>query len=308
MILILVASHLCYEGQPLLLFACLRSLLRQTHRDVRVCASVSFENDGFRAEFERVVQDRLPTVRFTLRATQTYQMEHLRGLAREHLTDGHRYEYVCFCDDDDTYHPQRVACMLHVLRSSSDANPHETFYGAKEVGVKDATCGNSAFVNLSPEFWSYMIRPDVLTHFFRIMDGFDREFLRNRFSDMIFRQYLRMYRRGDSKVIQFCTCDKCEETNLYLHNDHAMSVTKRASFAFFVGPGAERDMFEMPDVMSFLILKCMGLLLHLADPEGISGEELERWDLIRTKLSNPLDPNGVRLREMADFLRQFMEL
>lgn len=310
-VLVLVASHLCYQGQCGFLFECLKSLMRQTHRNIRVCASVSFEAELYRAEFERVVQDRLPTVRFTLHSTQKYQLEHLQCLAHEHLVDGHRYKWVFFCDDDDTYHPRRVEGIISAALEMSERNPTELFYGVKEVGAtaRSDECGLG--INLRSEFWAFAIRPDVLIRFFQIMDGFDRVFLRNRFSDMILREYLCVYRKGNSKIIQFCSCKKCMDMHFYNHRDHDMSVTKRDPFMLFTDPAGERDMFASPDNMSFLILKCMPMVLHVATDMEIRPtlpSDVERWRLICEKMIDPSDSTGTLLREMTDFLRIFTEL
>ncbi len=312
-VLALVASHVCYDGQCDFLFQCLRSLLRQTHRNVRVCVSVSFQNTTFRSEFERVVQERLPTVRFSLRTKQTYQMEHFRFLTHEHLADGHEYSMVCFCDDDDTYHASRIEFMLNAFRTMSTARPSESVYGVKELGTtRDYICDVQS--NPNPEFWSYMIRPDVLVDFFRIMDGFDRAFLRNRFSDMIFRQYLGTYRKGGSKIVAFCTCEKCAYTHLYNHRYHDNSVCKRAPLTYIVRDGSQQMMLDVSsDYMSFMMLHCMAILSdighgYLSTRATLKGEYLERWDTVVAKMEDPSDPVGRRLRDMMRFVLQFGEM
>ena len=195
---VFVASHIYYDGQLDLLSTCLQSLVEQTKKtDIKV--SISFENTTFKQEFLNVLRRYNASVRFVLSPTQLFQMEHIDKLTKQFAN---QYEIIMFCDDDDTYKPERVDTLSTIFRNHQHL---VNFSGVREIyGVLHGT----------PEFWCYAIRPRMLHVFFERMETHNKmQLLQHKYGDMYFRSFLRA-----TEPCIFCEVPMQSKVPFYNHN------------------------------------------------------------------------------------------
>ncbi len=180
-ICVAIASHIQYDSQTAFLKKCLQSLIDQTKK-VEIIVSISFDNTRYKKKFmRRVFKKYKKNVTFKFTKERKYQMEHIYNL----LENFDKYDLIMFCDDDDTYHPQRVECFMNGYeKGKSDQEEKDiNLVGCREyVGKRDDS---------APEFWQYGLRPDII-HLFFDRIGDDIDVLKHNFSDMYFRYFLRM--------------------------------------------------------------------------------------------------------------------
>lgn len=176
---IFIASHIYYDNQLDLLNTCLTSLINQTkHSDIFV--SISFESNKYRDTFYNTIKHHFSTVTFTVSKHKLFQMEHIKLLTLTYLTNT-RYDFIFFCDDDDTYDIHRVERFCS-FSPDDDSIPHYDCIRENKLGG-----GNETFT----EFWNYAVRPYVLHTFFNRI-SIDTDILKHNYADMIFRCYLRI--------------------------------------------------------------------------------------------------------------------
>ena len=201
---VLIPSHICYENQITLLKKTINSLKIQT-KQVDILLSISFENEEYRKDFDIDKDDYVFTF---ISECRRYQMDHLFQLL--HLTDN--YDLVFFCDDDDTFEPERVE-MISILYSNCLENK-----------IRNKTPGTlGGFIEIidiepqdAPEYWCYAITPTLLKEFFhRFEQNFD--LLNYDYGDMYFRNFLRL-------VNGFTYCSYRFEKPLYHHLIHENSI------------------------------------------------------------------------------------
>lgn len=177
---ILIPSHIRYKGQIPLLDNCISSLLEQTLKPNSIYISISFENDTYKADFERILQKygsiQTPYIHFEISKEKKFQMEHLHHLS-SYINDND-YDILMFCDDDDTYHHERVARFVHAFNAAGKGI--EKFGGVREHHV----------LSENPEYWCYGIVPNLIRDFFNFFKGKHYTLLQDKFGDMYFRQYL----------------------------------------------------------------------------------------------------------------------
>ena len=88
--------------------------------------------------------------RCTIRPQKTSQFKHYQ-LAAQELAG--QYEWYFFCDDDDTYEPDRISIFLNVI----DAQKHDPTF----MGVYESSVGQT-HQQYRYEYWAYCIRPALL--------------------------------------------------------------------------------------------------------------------------------------------------
>lgn len=176
---ILIPCHIYYNEQIHLLDKCIDSLINQSVKcDIYI--SISFENDIYKDNLKNILEKYNKEVKFRLSKKQLFQMEHLYKLFKENETE---YEAFMFCDDDDTYHFQRVEILLSYFEFSKKQNI-ENLGGVREISKSDDDEG------IAPEYWAYFLRTEVLKVFF---SRFNNQFhlLKHKFGDMFLRYFLR---------------------------------------------------------------------------------------------------------------------
>ena len=196
---ILIPSHVRSLDHLKLIYGCLKSVTHQTYV-ATVFMSVSFRDASLRSAFsEQILKIFGSLVKFRFSPVQLFQMEHLEKL----LPDISGHDMVMFCDDDDTYHPERVQGFVDGF--------HYGFTSAKETGKFFGGVRETKETNY-PEYWCYGVVPSIIHTFYERMKD-NRDLLRNKFADM----YLRLYLQRTMGLELIFTA-LIRETPLYYYN------------------------------------------------------------------------------------------
>ena len=187
---VFVASHINYDGQNDLLKECLSSLINQTKKP-DIFVSISFSEKKYRLEFvHKILSNFLKYVNFLYSDDHLYQMEHLHKLTEKFAN---KYDLIMFCDDDDTYASDRVETFMYAHENGL-SNSKDFILG----GVKEIMDSNHPLV--SPEFWCYGLKPEILIEFFKRFSSNGKiDLLKHIFSDMYLRAYLACINKNDEK-------------------------------------------------------------------------------------------------------------
>lgn len=209
---ILIPCHINYEGQIDLLNKCIKSLLEQTKLPESIYISVLFENKIYKKDFVNNILQKygkimMPKITFKFSNEQKYQMEHLHNI---YSNIDNNYDMFMFCDDDDTYHIERVETFIDAFKYGKDNNL-ENFGGIREIFKKN----NDDPLLEIPEYWAYGICPKCITDFFSFFNGKHYKLLQHKFGDMYFRYYLR---KNKKYLNWIAIIDKDEKYNLYKYN------------------------------------------------------------------------------------------
>jgi hypothetical protein len=184
---IFICSHIHYEGQLGLLKRCLNSLLNQEEAKSNICVSISVDPKYKKAFKKKVKGPYKDRVNFHVQPGQFSQIEHLFELTKLY---GKKHDLVMFCDDDDTYKPNRVAEFVKVYNQIDFDN-----FSMKNIyisGIRDIV----EYDNGMPEYWSYGVRPQILEEFFqKFVERDVLHYLKNKFADMFLRNFIYMYKR-----------------------------------------------------------------------------------------------------------------
>lgn len=178
---IIIASHIYYDNQLNYLNRCLISLLNQINviNKPKILVSISFASENYFTDFKNIILSNIlfNNIFFNICDTQKYQMEHIYMLTK--FID--EYDLVFFCDDDDTYHPLRLAIMINCYELEKNYNSYVN--GVRDVFIEDIPIDKT-------EFWAYGIKPFILHKFF---DNFKNhmDLLQNIFADMFLREFLK---------------------------------------------------------------------------------------------------------------------
>ena len=171
-ICIIVASHISIPERIPHLITCIDSLLQQTI-PVTVYLSISFKTD----ELRTLVIDQLDTtadrLRFVPRDAPTSQMKHIAMALTEVKST---QDWIFFCDDDDTYEPNRIERFLPFVQHGV-AGAFESWVGLSQQQYRY-------------EFWAYGIRPFVLLPFFEYLSDHP-DILDQTCCDIMLVEYLR---------------------------------------------------------------------------------------------------------------------
>jgi hypothetical protein len=175
---VLVASHIRYDGQLNLLKECLTSLLEQTYK-TDIYVSISFENDRFKEDFINMIQPLFTNVNFLVCKKKKYQLEHLKYLCIL-INDMKKYNWVFFCDDDDTYLNNRVETFMNYINVK---NENELVI-VKEKGNYEGIDENHPILI----YWLYVVKLDILLIFFNDFIKNDKV-LKNNNADYLLKAY-----------------------------------------------------------------------------------------------------------------------
>ena len=237
---ILIPSHISYDGQIDLLDNCIKSLLEQISKPKSIYISISFENDSYKNQFTNTLikygHILHPKIYFRISKEKKHQMEHLYNIYSN--VDFDNYDMLMFCDDDDTYHVERVAAFISAFNFGK--------YSEKFGGVREHTkLQNNFDPSLEkPEYWCYGIIPNVIVDFFSFFKGPYYMLLQHKFGDLYFRHYL----RKNSKYYAWVSIiDEDFGFTLYNYNiDNANSICGKI----------ERGIGNFQDNLLFRILDC----------------------------------------------------
>ena len=159
---IIVASHIEYAPRIKLLMECLESLLQQTAR-VPIFLSISFKLDLLRDIFDaawakRKPQDESGLLQIHVQESKCSQFRHIYCMINKVKND---FDYVMFCDDDDTYHLNRVE-VFQFLLAAGETQALLTM--SSFAGVYEIDNGKSHSIEWK-EYWSYAVHMSVMIEF-----------------------------------------------------------------------------------------------------------------------------------------------
>ena len=184
---IIIASHISNPKRIGHLFECLTSLLSQTIV-VPIYLSISFDNKDLQNQYATLFSG-ITTLHNTMlhtivRTEKTPQMRHMEKLLP--LIEK-KHQWVLFCDDDDTYEPQRVEIFINtIVKGMHDIKqmPDKQFVGIYE-SIED-----KPHTEKRQEYWCYCVRMDLLTRFMELLNPYG-DVIDNKCCDVLFGEYLR---------------------------------------------------------------------------------------------------------------------
>ena len=190
---ILIPCHIRYEGQIDLLDKCISSLLEQIMKPKSIYISISFENDIYKMGFKNILQKYVkttnPKINFKISKEKKHQMEHLHNIVSN--IDVNDYDMLMFCDDDDTYHIERIYTFVSAFNYGKENSITGKYGGVREHIELNDNYNNNDLIGTIPEYWCYGIVPSAIIEFFSFFKGANYMLLQHKFGDMYFRHYLR---------------------------------------------------------------------------------------------------------------------
>ena len=243
---VIIASHICYDGQIELLKKSLESIVNQTLKP-DIYLAISFENDSYKETFEHMIYERYPDINYIISSVRQYQMQHIY-----HVKDYmYMYDLIMFCDDDDTYDINRVNIICQIYKAClSQVNGTKYHLGAI-VEILDVA------LNDAPEFWCYAITSKLYNDFYKRMQD-DMDLLAYDYGDMYFRNYLRLVNND----VKYCSCKF--DKPLYNHIKHSQSICARK----------ESDYYRYIRNVIILLTICMYNTKYITDKLNLTEEKL----------------------------------
>jgi len=177
-ICIIVASHITNPKRVLYLNECLASLVQQTI-PVAIYLSISFEDAELRDKTITTIPES-DILNLRIREQKAPQMRHIEMVCNE-IKD--KYEWVLFCDDDDTYAPTRVERFAEHIADLIGTGS-TTIAGAYENTFhKDHR-------EQRHEYWCYCVNTRIILRFFNGLQQYP-DVVENKCCDVLFAEYLR---------------------------------------------------------------------------------------------------------------------
>jgi hypothetical protein len=164
---VFIPSHICYDLQLTYLDKCLMSLLHQ-NKKIDIFVSISYEDKYEKETIKLIDKFKLKDIYFNIEKTQKYQMEHIYLLTK--IIENKFYDLIFFCDDDDTYEPNRIEQMIscmHYTYLNIEKEQKKLLGGIREY-IKDEDYSIKYQVSIKykvPEYWAYGIKQCVLENF-----------------------------------------------------------------------------------------------------------------------------------------------
>ena len=185
---IFVASHISKSHRIVYLKECLHSLVNQTVR-IPIYMSISFENEEIKTECITLFKT-TPDIKncgflnILLQTEKTPQMMHYK-----HLTDtfASLHKWVMFCDDDDTYEPNRTTHIAQIMTTAD--KQIKQYPQLQNGGVYESTFGKTHREHRH-EYWCYCINTDLMKTFIKTTAKYP-DILRDKCCDVLLAEYLR---------------------------------------------------------------------------------------------------------------------
>lgn len=193
---IAIASHISNAKRIGHLFECLDSLVNQTIV-IPIYLSISFENQELNQMFglELIKRTYLHTdaLYLYIRDKKTAQMRHLDLL---YPVIKEKYNWMMFCDDDDTYVENRVEVYLQLLQKY---HMEVNMLNKDFVGIYESEYDKD-HRNKRHEYWCYCIKPTIFNLFMETIRQYP-DVLDNTCCDVFFAEYMR--RLGNQYVFAY---------------------------------------------------------------------------------------------------------
>lgn len=193
---IAVASHISNKNRVPYLQECLMSLVSQSS-PVSIYLSISFASQDVReytlnclyADASIITPEYL---NIRVRDQKTSQMRHYSLLYKE---IAEKHDWIMFCDDDDTYHPDRTDRFIQTICAA--CGQIDTANAARDSALQPLRLAG-LYENISQtnhrvqrhEYWCYCIRMELLGRFFEVVEPAPG-ILDDRCCDVFLAEYLR---------------------------------------------------------------------------------------------------------------------
>jgi hypothetical protein len=220
---IIIGSHISNTKRIAYFEECLVSLVRQTI-PIAIHVSISFETPELRAQTIETLMSNAELVaanriQIRIQDAKTPQMRHIQILVNE-LAGVH--DWLMFCDDDDTYEPDRALKFAQVITKAlleiDEINRTGQGVDTKQLnGVYESTFGKDHREHRH-EYWCYCVHINVLTKFYAKLTPYP-DILDDKCCDVLFAEHLR--RSGPNKLFARIT----EKLYNYRVDNNADSIT-----------------------------------------------------------------------------------
>jgi len=222
-ICIVIASHISNSKRIDYLLECLNSLVSQT-MSVSIHLSISYEKEEFREELmSNIIKNktRFNKLSVYVRSEKTPQMRHIYLLLPELEK---KYDWVMFCDDDDTYEENRVEIIAKNIYVG-DLQCREK-YNRNLAGLYESTFGKDHREHRH-EYWCYCVNINVMRNFYNRLEKYP-DVIDNKCCDVLFAEHLRrlepnnyLYCRLEDKLYNYRIEDNSDSiTGFIKGNQH----------------------------------------------------------------------------------------
>ena len=187
-ICIIVPSHIASASRTKTLIICLESLINQS-KPIPIYLSISFESDLDKIIFKKTIEknnlinnNKLNIIYQQVKTSQFRHIEKVIDIIKD------KYNFVMFCDDDDTYNIERVEkfiLMIEYSKNQVSSLKDKVFVGCYE---RD---GNKTHSDKFYEYWCYCINIVFVNKFFKIIkENNINKYIDHKFCDLLFTYYL----------------------------------------------------------------------------------------------------------------------
>ena len=186
---IIIASHISNKKRISYLMECLNSLLKQSV-PISIYLSISFESKEIHQLFASIYSQQKhlhnDLIFIWIKPLKTPQMRHMEQLLP--LIEN-KHDWIMFCDDDDTYDPNRVLIILQTIINCLEQLNCLNYPNKKIAGVYESTFGKQ-HKEQRHEFWCYCINTFILKRFMNVLCNYP-DILDHKCCDVLFGEYLR---------------------------------------------------------------------------------------------------------------------
>ena len=183
---ILIASHISYTHRIPYLIECLKSLVQQKVK-IPIYLSISFASEQIKTNTLNLIHNEHDLLNcgflfILVKNEKTPQMRHFYSIL-ENLN--YQYEWIMFCDDDDSYHEERTMRIIYYIEKSKQMiKPTHKLCGLYESPF------DVIHEKQRHEYWSYCVHRDLIKEFYKTLEPYP-EIIDNKCCDVLFAEYLR---------------------------------------------------------------------------------------------------------------------
>jgi hypothetical protein len=186
---IIIASHISNKKRISYLMECLKSLLQQSI-PISIYLSISFDSKELQTLFATIYSEQKhlhhDLLYIWVKHEKTPQMRHMEQLLPLIET---KHQWIMFCDDDDTYEPDRVYIFLQTIVNCLEQIRHIALPSKQLAGVYESTFGKQ-HKEQRHEFWCYCVHVSMLQRFMKVLREYP-DILDHKCCDVLFGEYLR---------------------------------------------------------------------------------------------------------------------
>ena len=186
---IFIASHMKHNARLQYLLECLKSLISQTVQ-IPIYLSISFDSNDVQSYcMDRLINEHdisnCGFLNICERGQPTSQMQHFNLLSKEY---GELHKWIMFCDDDDTYQPNRTLHIATII-TNTQKQINENNVGLSLAGLYESS-SNKDHRQHRHEYWCYCVNIVLIKQFMEIVEKHPI-ILNDKCCDVLFGEYLR---------------------------------------------------------------------------------------------------------------------